>query len=101
MLPRLRRQTRPGPVFGKAIRQDLGPRPGVSSGLGAQGSPAAMPSPSLFEDPAALAALYAPPAQPEREPPSNFPLPWYQLFLQEIRRLGIQVITYRDLFEGC
>lgn len=51
-----------------------------------------------FTDPAALRALLASPADPASEPASNFPLGYYEHFLQEIRRLDIEVITFRDLF---
>jgi hypothetical protein len=51
-----------------------------------------------FDDRQDLKRLYARAAGPIREAAANFPLPWYECFLQEIRRLRIGVLTYRDLF---
>ncbi|MDA8660026.1 hypothetical protein N9M01_07380 [Luminiphilus sp.] len=45
-----------------------------------------------------LKRLYEPPADPDREPAANFPLQYYEYFLQEIIRLGIKVVTFKDLF---
>lgn len=47
----------------------------------------------------ALAARYAVPPKPEREPAALFPLAWYETFLREIKSRGIEVLTYRDLFK--
>jgi hypothetical protein len=43
--------------------------------------------------------MLAPPADRTAEPEVIFPLPWYEEFLQEIGRRGIEVLTYGDLFE--
>ena len=56
--------------------------------------------PCAFDNPDRLRELFAPPLDPSAEPTSNFPLAYYEHFLREIRRLNIQVITFRDLFEG-
>jgi hypothetical protein len=45
-----------------------------------------------------LAAPYSRPDRPAEEPRSNFPLSYYELFLQEIIRLRIKVVTFQDLF---
>src|SRR5438552_11034580 len=55
--------------------------------------------PSAFDNPAQLRDMFAPPPNPSAEPRCNFPLAFYEEFLREIKRLNIQVITYRDLFE--
>ena len=56
-------------------------------------------SASVFDDADALRRLYAPPPEPSNEPLANFPLSHFEEFLQEIRRLEIEVITFADLFE--
>lgn len=56
--------------------------------------------PSVFDNPTQLREMLAPPAEVSDEPPCNFPLEFYEQFLREIKRLNIQVITFRDLFEG-
>ena len=55
---------------------------------------------TTFDDEAALRALAAAPPDPAMEPLGNFPLPWYEAFLKRIVELGINVVTYRDLFAG-
>ena len=55
---------------------------------------------TVFDKPARLLELLAPPSDPSDEATCNFPLAFYEQFLREIKRLGIQVITYRDLFDG-
>ena len=52
-----------------------------------------------IEDRDRLEGMFAPPANPEAEPIANFPLPWYEEFLQRLVDLEIEVITYRDLFD--
>jgi len=47
-----------------------------------------------------LRGICSRPLDRESEPVSNFPLGYYEFFLQEIERLGVEVITYKDLFEG-
>jgi hypothetical protein len=51
-----------------------------------------------IEDRDRLKGMFAPPADPAAEPIANFPLPWYEQFLQRIVDLDIRVVTYRDLF---
>ncbi|MCH8822213.1 MAG: hypothetical protein IH984_01775 [Planctomycetes bacterium] len=46
------------------------------------------------------AEIYSPPEHISDEPISNFPLKWYEEFLQRLIDLEIEVITYRDLFDG-
>ena len=36
----------------------------------------------------------------ESEPISNFPLKYYQYFLEQIKKLRIETITYKDIFYG-
>lgn len=55
---------------------------------------------TLFDQPEALRALCLPPDDPLSEPGANFPLGFYEDMLKEIRRLGIVVLTYDDIFEG-
>jgi hypothetical protein len=50
--------------------------------------------------PDTLKKLYETPIDPTEEPASNFPLQYYEYFLQEIIRLGIKVVTFKDLFDG-
>ena len=45
-----------------------------------------------------LQGMFAPPAKPAAEPIANFPLRWYEEFLNLIVRRNIQIITYQDLF---
>lgn len=52
-----------------------------------------------IEDRDRLKGMFAPPANPVAEPIANFPLPWYEEFLQRLVDLEIEVITYRDLFD--
>jgi hypothetical protein len=51
-----------------------------------------------FDDAAALRKLCEPPRDPSDEPEVAFPFGWYKQFLDEIMRLGVEVVTYRDLF---
>lgn len=44
---------------------------------------------------------YGPPQSSVAEPASAFPLQYYEFFLQEIVRLGIKVITFKELFAEC
>ncbi len=55
---------------------------------------------SVFDSTESLRALGAPPGDPASEPPCNFPLAWYEAFLDEVRRLDVCVVTYADLFQG-
>ena len=52
-------------------------------------------------EPEALARIYAPPANPQKEPRCCFPLPWYKRFLEEIRKRKIEILTYDDLLADC
>jgi hypothetical protein len=54
---------------------------------------------SIFTDHAYLKQLWSEPTDASHEPVANFPLGYYERFLQEIKKLGIKVITYRDIFE--
>jgi hypothetical protein len=54
---------------------------------------------TVYEDPAKLRELYAPPDDRASEPVANFPLLYYEHFLREIKRLDIRIITFRDLFK--
>lgn len=54
--------------------------------------------PVNFEDPQSLKAVAQ--RRSPKEPLGDFPLGWYDEFLQEIRRRGIDVVTFRDLFAG-
>jgi hypothetical protein len=45
--------------------------------------------------------LWQKPGDPTVEPIANFPLPYYKYFLAEIRRLGVEVITYADIFSDA
>jgi glycosyltransferase involved in cell wall biosynthesis len=60
--------------------------------------PISRPTRSIFDDPAALRKLCAMPADPSTEPGANFPLGYYEAFLDEIHRLEIEVVTFADLF---
>ena len=51
-----------------------------------------------IEDRDRLKGMFAPPANPAAEPIANFPLRWYEKFLNQIVRQNIQIITYRGLF---
>lgn len=53
----------------------------------------------IFENEQNLAEIYAPPGSASDEPIANFPLQWYEQFLQLIVDLDIQTITYKDLFQ--
>lgn len=48
-----------------------------------------------------LKEIYQQPVNVAEEPISNFPLQYYEFFLREVKRLGIKVITYNDLFHDC
>ena len=52
----------------------------------------------MFDHTDHLKEIYDPPIDPGKEPVANFPLGWYEEFLQRIMELEIQVITYKDLF---
>ncbi len=52
----------------------------------------------MFDHTDRLKEIFAPPINPGNEPVANFPLGWYEEFLQRIIELEIQVITYKDLF---
>ena len=54
--------------------------------------------PGVFNRPADLEAMYAPPEG--KEPISLFPLGWYEFFLQEIKRLDKIRATFRKIQEG-
>ena len=58
-----------------------------------------MPSYNIFKKPEKLKELYTKPDDIHSEPIANFPLPYYEYFLQEINRLNVKIITYRDIFE--
>lgn len=49
-------------------------------------------------EPKELKKIFRAPKNIRNEPVSNFPLSYYEYFLKEIKRLGIKVITYKDLF---
>jgi hypothetical protein len=53
----------------------------------------------IFNKPEELKKLWARPEDVTTEPISNFPLTYYEHFLQEIKRLGIHIITYQDIFK--
>jgi hypothetical protein len=54
---------------------------------------------NIFENLEALRDLWSIPSDFNSEPVANFPLTYYEYFLQEIKRLGIKVITYHDIFK--
>ncbi|HWB21028.1 MAG TPA: hypothetical protein VG711_12055 [Phycisphaerales bacterium] len=54
---------------------------------------------AVFDDPAMLRSLYAPPAEIQSEPEAAFPLGFYEELLCEINRRGIQTLTYEDIFK--
>lgn len=53
----------------------------------------------IFKNKYNPAEVYSPPEHDSDEPISNFPLQWYEEFLQLLIELKIEVITYRDIFE--
>jgi len=55
---------------------------------------------NIFGDPDHLRKLFSKPSDVDSVAVSNFPLGYYQLFLQEIKKLGVEVLSYKDLFEG-
>ena len=55
---------------------------------------------NVFDQPDALRAMYAAPDEPSAEPGANFPLGFYEDFLQAINDLGISVLTFDDIFAG-
>jgi hypothetical protein len=55
---------------------------------------------NIFQNHDQLKKLYLEPADAPSEPIANFPLAYYEIFLQEIKRLDIVVITYQDLFRN-
>jgi len=55
---------------------------------------------NFFNDIDALLRYAEPPRNPSAEPLCNFPLPWYESFLKRIVELNINVVTYRELFDG-
>ncbi len=51
-----------------------------------------------FQDASRLRAIFESSIDPSTEPIANFPLPWYEEFLQRLIGDNIQTITYQDLF---
>ena len=53
----------------------------------------------IFKNLEALKKLYKRPLDIKDEPLSNFPIGYYEKFLQQIKEMGIDIITYKDIFK--
>lgn len=54
----------------------------------------------IFSDLIALKEISCSSYYKRKEPTSTFPLKYYEFFLQEIKRLDIETVTYQDLFKN-
>ena len=79
----------------------IGATPRKTGSMSSSGRPSReAPMCSMFTDREVLKRIFDPPADPLAEYEAVFPLGWYETFLQTLRDLDVQIITYDDLFDN-